>query len=188
MHEMGLREPLRFPGRHQEALQERPSQLVGEDPPPVLGERGVVPYRLPGRPPHEPAQPQGVVERLHQQPFTANRVGDLQRAGALQWLRRDRRPAGTGVKLAQRRRPLGKRSVHHRADRYGCSPGTRSTSEMNLNSPSRGSSIPRIARLLSTRENHSPPPASRRLTLASSMAFFNSLLNDLSPVHYDGWC
>src|SRR5580692_3714116 len=67
----------------------------------VLGEGRRVPYRIVRGKPGEPAIQKVVVELLHQLPFRADPIEDLQQQGTQQLLRRNRRASLTRIKLSE---------------------------------------------------------------------------------------
>jgi hypothetical protein len=82
-------------------LQERPHDLVIEEPLAVFGEGGGMPDRIIRTEAHEPAEQQVVVQLLQQQPLRANPVERLQQRGQQELLRRHRGPAFCGIQLTE---------------------------------------------------------------------------------------
>ena len=83
---------------------------------PILGEHRRGPDRLVHLQAHEPAEQQVVVELLHQQPFAANRVEDLQQLRPEQPLRRDRGAADLRVQPIELAGHLPQHLVDQAAD------------------------------------------------------------------------
>jgi len=84
-----------------------------QQPIPILGEHGHVPNGLVQIHPHEPPEKHAVVDLLHQQSFTADRVQHLDQLRPEQLLRRYRRPTRLGVHFIESRRHAPQRQIRH---------------------------------------------------------------------------
>src|SRR5579862_3540210 len=100
--------PLQYP------LEEAPRRLLVEQSIPVLREHGGIPHPLVHVHPHEPSEQQVVVQLLHQQPLTADRVEDLQQQRPQQPFRSNRRPSRVRIQPRKVARHLFQHFIHQR--------------------------------------------------------------------------
>src|SRR5579859_5113271 len=102
--------PLHYP------LEEAPRRLLVEQSIPVLREHGGIPHPLVHVHPYEPSEQQVVVQLLHQQPLTADRVEDLQQQRPQQPFRRNRRPSRVRIQPRKVARHLHQHLIHQGAN------------------------------------------------------------------------
>jgi len=82
-----------------------------QEPIPILREDRRCPDEFIQLQAHEPAEQDVVIELLHEQPFAAHRVEQLQELRPQEPLRRNRRPAASRVERVERRRHLVEQRV-----------------------------------------------------------------------------
>ena len=113
--EVLIRQPRLGLGHDQlkEALRDR----VRQQTIPILGEHRWRPDRFIHLQAHEPPEQDVVVELLHEEALTPNRIEELQQLRPEQPLRRDRRPPHGRIQAVEVRRHLTQEPVHQRANR-----------------------------------------------------------------------
>ena len=107
---------LMFPRLLQHRLQQPHRHLARQQPLPVFGEHRRVPHRLVRIHAHEPAKQQVVIQLLHQLPFAADGIQNLQQQRSQQSFRRNRRPSPARIRRLKIDRHLLQRPIHHGSD------------------------------------------------------------------------
>ena len=98
-------------------VEEGAGDIRGQQSVAILTERRRRPDRLVQAQADEPAKQDAVVDLLHQQPLTANRVEPLQQQGPQQLLGRNGGPPHVGVHPLETRRELAQDLIGHQPDR-----------------------------------------------------------------------